>query len=283
MSNQLSKQDVIKELWNRGNLSWKCHAVQKEMYDLFYASPKNSTLVWLLARQTGKSYLLSILAIEQALRKKDSIIKIVTDTKIHIKSIVEPIFKSLLEDCPDNIKPEYKTNLFIYVFPNGSQIQLAGTDGKHYEKLRGQKADLVLVDEAGFCSDLEDIVMSVLIPTTTHTGGNIVLASTPSNEEDHPFVSFIEAAELAGKLTKKTIYDNPLLSKEQIETIKEKMGGDKGERFRREYLCEIIKSTNLSVLPEFNDDLAKEIIMEYPKYQKALNYNANHALATCAK
>lgn len=265
MTNTLSKQDIIAELWSRGNLYWKCHEVQKEMYNLFYNSPKNSTLVWLLARQTGKSYLLSILAIEQALRKANSIIKIVTDTKLHIKSIVEPIFKELLADCPTNLKPEYKTNMFIYVFPNGSQIQLAGTDGKHYEKLRGQKSDLVLVDEAGFCSELEEIVKSVLMPTTTHTGGNIVLASTPSAEEDHEFIAFIEEAELAGKLTKKTIFQNPLLTQDQINKIIDKMGGIKSERFRREYLCDIIKSANLSVIPEFNDDLIKEIVKVWDK------------------
>lgn len=265
MSKELSRHEIIAELWARGNLLYKCHKVQKEMYNIFYDSAKNSTLVWLLARQSGKSYLLSILALEQALRKKNSIIKIVTDTKLHIKSIVEPIFKELLEDCPESLKPEYKINLFTYVFPNGSQIQLAGTDAKHYEKLRGQKADLVLVDEAGFCNELDEIVKSVLIPTTTHTGGRIILASTPAQDEDHPFITFIEEAELNSKLTKKTVYDNPLLTLEQIERIKEKMGGDKSERWRREYLCELIKSTSLSVIPEFNDDLVKEIVKEWPK------------------
>ena len=108
MSSKPTRQEIISELWSRGSLLYKCHEVQKEMYNIFYNSPKNSTLVWLLARQSGKSYLLSILALEQALRKKNSIIKIVTDTKLHIKSIVEPIFKELLADCPDNLKPDYK-------------------------------------------------------------------------------------------------------------------------------------------------------------------------------
>lgn len=265
MNNKLTKAEILSELWHRGSLIYKCHEVQKEMYKIFYDSEKNSKLVWLLARQSGKSYLLSILALEQALKKPNSIIKFVTDTKLHIKSIVEPIFRDLLKDCPDNLKPEYKTNLFTYIFPNGSQIQLAGTDGKHYEKLRGQKTDLVLVDEAGFCSDLEEIIESVLSLTLLHTGGKIVLASTPPNDEDHDFIKYIEKAELAKKLTKKTIYDNPLLSKEQIEKIKEDMGGEKSERWRRECLCEIVKSTSLSVIPEFNDDLAKEIVKEWPK------------------
>lgn len=264
MSN-ISKSELIKEAWNRGQLRWKCHAVQEEMYDLFYGSPENSTLVWLLARQTGKSYLLSILAIEQALRKSNSIVKMVTDTKIHIKSILEPIFRELLIDCPQSIKPEFKKNDHIYYFPNGSQIQLAGTDSGHYQKLRGQKSDLILVDEAGFCNDLQDIVLSVLIPTTTHTGGRLVLASTPSDNPDHDFIKFIEEAELNNFLTKKTVHDNPLLTKDQIDRIAEKMGGYNSEKFRREYLCDIIKDSTTSVVPEFTAELEKEIIKEWPR------------------
>lgn len=262
---KITKQEAISELWRRGDLSWKCHSVQKEMYNIFYSSPKNSILVWLLARQSGKTFLLSILALEQALRKSNAIIKMVTDTKLHIKSILEPIFIELLKDCPQELKPEFKTQTFIYYFPNGSQIQLAGTDNKHYEKLRGQKADLVLVDEAGFSNDLDDVVRSVLIPTTTHTGGRIVLASTPPNEADHDFLKFLEEAELNKTLTKKTIYDNPLLNEKDIERISKQIGGVNSEKFRREYLCEIIKDSTTTVIPEFTDELQKEIVKEWPK------------------
>lgn len=256
---------VKHQLWRKGDLSWKCHPVQKEMYDLFYRAESNSVLCWLLARQTGKSYLLAILALETALRNKNGIIKLVTDTKVHVKSIFEPIFRELLDDCPEDLKPSYNTAQYIYTFSNGAQIQLAGSDGKHYEKLRGQKSLLNLVDEAGFCNDLDDMVTSVLIPTTTHTGGKIILSSTPPKEEDHPFHSFLERAEMEGQLIKKTIHDNPLLTKEQIAQIAAKMGGETSERFRREYLCHILKSSDTSVIPEFTAELEEEIVKEHLK------------------
>lgn len=172
---RISKQQAIAELWHRGELSWKCHSVQKELRDVFYDAEDNSTLVWLLARQSGKSYDLAILALEQALQKPNSIIKILTDTKLHAQSIFEPIFKMLLEDCPDALKPSYTESKFTYHFANGSQIQLAGSDNKHYERLRGQKSDLVLVDEAGFCDNLKHIVKSILLPTLMHTGVRLCL------------------------------------------------------------------------------------------------------------
>lgn len=261
----VSKKDAQDELWRRGVLRWKCHEVQKSMYDLFYRSEPNSLLCWLLARQSGKSYLLAILSLEAALKKQNSIIKLVTDTKLHLKSIFEPIFRELLVDCPEEIKPKYYGNTFSYYFPNGSQIQLAGSDGKHYEKLRGQKSDLILIDEAGFCKDLKDMVESVLMPTTTHTGGKIVLATTPPSDSTHDFHDYIERCEHNNTLIKKTIHDNPLLTKNQIQRIVERMGGEQSERFRREYLCEIVKNTQTMVIPEFTEEMEKKLVKEWTK------------------
>lgn len=265
VKNKINKKDAIAALWQRGELSWKCHAVQKDMRTVFYNADDNATLVWLLARQSGKSVELAILALEQCRRKPNSIVKILTDTKLHAQSIFDPIFKMLLEDCPENLKPVYIESKFTYHFDNGSSIQLAGSDNKHYERLRGQKSDLVLVDEAGFCDNLKHIVKSILLPTLTHTGGKIVLASTPPTDPDHDFYEFIEQAELNNTLTKKTIYDNPLLKDEQVQRIIKEMGGENSPQFRREYLCEVIREEENVLFPEFNSDLEKEIVKEWPK------------------
>lgn len=262
---KVSKSAAIAELWNRGELSWKCHSVQKDMRNVFYNADDNATLVWLLARQSGKSVELAILALEQCLRKPNSIVKLLTDTKLHAQSIFDPIFKMLLEDCPEHLKPAYVESKFTYHFSNGSSIQLAGSDNKHYERLRGQKSDLVLVDEAGFCDNLKHIVKSILLPTLTHTGGKIVLASTPPTDPDHDFYEFIEQAELNSTLTKKTIYDNPLLKGEQVQRIIKEMGGENSPQFRREYLCEVIREEENVLFPEFTPELEAEIIKEWPK------------------
>lgn len=263
--NKISKRDAVAELWARGELSWKCHTVQKDMRDIFYKADDNATLVWLLARQTGKSFELGILALEQCLRKPNSIVKILTDTKLHAQSIFDPIFKMLLDDCPEHLKPTYIESKFTYNFSNGSSIQLAGSDNKHYERLRGQKSDLVLVDEAGFCDNLKHIVKSILLPTLTHTGGKIVLASTPPTDPDHDFYEFIEQAELNNTLTKKTIHENPLLKGEQVDRIIKEMGGINSPQFRREYLCEVIREEENVLFPEFTTELENEIIKEWQK------------------
>jgi hypothetical protein len=236
------------------------------MYNIYKNSPDNSILTWLLARQSGKSYNLAIIGSMACLEKPNVIVKLLTDTKLHVKTIFEPIFRQIFEDFPSDLKPEYIPSQYVYVFKNGSQIQLAGSDGNSAERLRGQKSDLVLVDEAGFCSNLEYNIMSVLLPTTTHTGGKIILASTPPEDPAHEFLGFIERADKDGYLTKKTVYDNPLLTTGQIDNIISKFsGGASNTQFRREYLCEIVKDEQMSVLPEVDDDLLAQIVKEHPE------------------
>ena len=140
-------------------------------------------------------------------------------------------------------------------------VNLAGADGGHFEKMRGKKAKLNIVDEAGFCDKLGEIVMDVLLPTTTHTGGKIILSSTPPKDFDHDFNNYVEAAELEGYLTKKTVFDNTLLTKEQIDKIiKRYPGGVENRSFRREYLCEMLKDPDKSVFPEVDEETLKGVV-----------------------
>lgn len=265
---EISKLAIRHELWRRvpqAVIEKKMHSNQKEMYEIYKNSPDNTTLVWLLARQSGKSYNLGLIAVLECISKPNSIVKLLTDTRIHAKTIFVPLFREIFSDCPDDLKPEYIKSDSVYVFKNGSQIQMAGSDGGNAERLRGQKSDLILVDEAGFADNLKYNVQSILLPTTTHTGGKIILASTPSPDPDHEFNEFIEQAELNGFLTKKTVHDNPLLTQDQITNIISKfVGGVSNSQFRREYLCEQIKDEALAVLPEIDNDLLSEIVREHP-------------------
>lgn len=262
----LSKQEIKNELWRRGELTFKMHSIQREMFELYKKAGPRSTQVWLLSRQTGKSYCLALIALIEAIQNPNSIVKLLTDTKLHVQTIFEPIFREILEDCPDDVKPNYVPTKFIYEFPNGSQIQMAGTDAGNAERLRGQKSSCILVDEAGFCTKLSYNVLSILLPTTTHTGGKLILASTPSEEPDHDFVGFIEQAEQEGNLTKKTLFDNPLLSDSDKQSIVSRFpNGVHNPQFRREYLCEIVRDERKTVIPEFDENLIPNIVKEYPK------------------
>lgn len=260
----LAKKAAIKELWRRGELLYKLDTVQRELYKAFYEST-HKICTWLLSRRQGKTYTLCVLALEQCIRQPNSIVKFVSPTKDQVHTNVRPILKQLLEDCPEEIKPEYRKHDYIYFFPNGSEIQLAGSEAGNAEKLRGGFSHISIIDEAQDVTDLSVAVKEVLLPTTLTTNGKVIIAGTPPKNADHDFIKFIEEGELRGSIVKKTVYDNVMLSKEQINEIMVEVGGENSEEFRREFLCHLIKDKNYSVIPEFTPELEKEIIKEWPK------------------
>lgn len=260
----ISKQLAQEELWRRANLYFLLDKCQKELYNSFYNSTQRIQ-TWLLARRSGKTYCLCILALEQCLRTPNSIVKFVSPTKLQVRQNVRPLFKQILRTCPEDIKPEFRGSDYVYYFPNGSEIQLAGSDNQHAEKLRGSDSHLWFVDEAGTCDDLENVVKSILLPTTLITRGKGVLASTPPRDSEHDFLKFLEAAEANKTLIKKTLFDNPRITPEDIQDSIREAGGEHTDYFKREFLCEIIKDPKRQVIPEFTEQIEKDCVKDWPR------------------
>ncbi|HLX53596.1 MAG TPA: hypothetical protein VKR58_06630, partial [Aquella sp.] len=84
-------------------------------------------------------------------------------------------------------------------------------------------------------------------------------------EADHEFHNIIEKAEIDESLIKKTIFDNPRITAQDIKEAIDECGGEETQTFKREYLCKIEKDTETSVLPEFTEELQKEIVRDWPK------------------
>lgn len=262
---QISALEAKHELWRRGHLSWKLDQNQKDLYSLFHDSD-HKIQTWLLARRSGKTFTLIILALEMCLRKPRSVVKFVAPTKTQVKNIIRPLIAQITEDCPKDILPVLKTQDDIYYFSNGSELQLAGSEAGNIEKLRGGSSEISIIDEAQDVSDLDNAIKSVLLPTTLTTRGKILMAGTPPKETDHQFIRYIEEGGQKGSLIKRTIYDNPRITKDDIEDILSQYAlREKAEEFRREFLCEIIKDQTISVIPEFTEDLKQEIVREWPK------------------
>jgi hypothetical protein len=261
-----ARKEAIRALWHRGVLEWKLHDAQKKMLKAYIAHNDPIT-VFACSRRFGKTYLLCVLAIETCLKKPNAIVKFVCPKKNQVKTNIQPLMTDIFRDCPNELKPEFKTNEYVYQFPNGSQIHLAGTDNGHHENLRGSRSDLWIVDEAGFCDELKYVVNTILAPTTDTTGGRGIIASTPSKEGDHEFImDFYRPYDEENKLIKYTIYDNPLLSKAKIQEIIQRYARkEKDPEFRREYLVEIVNASDLSVVPEFTEEVEAKIVKVVPK------------------
>jgi Terminase large subunit, T4likevirus-type, N-terminal len=262
----LTRKDAIRELWARGSLSWKLHPVQKKMLASYISQNTEITTI-ACSRRLGKSFLLCLMASEKCIQAPNSIVKYVCPRKNMVKTIIQPIMNEIFKDCPPEMKPEFKYNDYMYAFPNGSQIQMAGTDGGHHENLRGGKSDMWIVDEAGYCDELKYVVHTILAPTSDTTGGRGIIASTPSKSTDHDFIEyFLRPADFKGELIKYTIYDNPLISKSKIQEIIDRYPSrEKDPEFRREYLCEVINGGDLSIIPEFTEEIQEAIIKDIPR------------------
>lgn len=266
ITNKVITPEKAKEaLWKRGNLQFKLNKTQKELYDFVKNNPQQ-ILVIAASRRLGKSYFLLTLAFEECLKRPNTIVKYAAQTtKDVVNNIAKHLIKEITQDCPKELLPVYHSHHYTLTFPNGSQIHFSGTEQGRAENLRGSNAHLCIIDEAGFCNDLHYIVKSVMFPLTTLTKGKIILASTPSKSPDHPFISMMYEAEVEGRLIKKTIYDNPMITPEDIERIANEIGGIDSVEFRREYLVEPITSEEDAVIPEFTKEVELDIVKEYLK------------------
>jgi PBSX family phage terminase large subunit len=257
-----SREDVISELWRRGELSWKLNKVQKELKNTV-DNDDTKTSVVVVSRRTGKTYWLVIEALMQCIKHPNSVVKFLFPKSKDAKTNIIPIMRMITEDCPEDVKPIFNTQDKMFNFNNGSQIQLAGSD-LGIDGIRGGFAHLCIVDEAGYCSELKYAIRSVLSPTIRTTGGRIIMASTPSKSPDHEFVTeYMIPYKASGRLKIFTIYDNPNFTPEIVqEIIEDYPRGVEDPDFKREYMCEVAIDTESAVCAEFalNKD---EIVISY--------------------
>lgn len=262
------QRESIRKLWFRNNISWKLNQAQLELYNLFKESPDKIT-VFLSSRRFGKTTTIAIISTEMCLKKPNMVVKYLCPTQKMILTSFNKIMEQILEDCPKTLRPTYHKQEGVWKFNNGSEIQLAGNDSGRAERLRGGYSNLCIVDEAGFCDNLENTVQSILSPTTLTTNGRIILASTPSTIPGHDFEKFVIKAEFENRLIKKTIFENPMLSEKQIQDeINSYPLGIKDPKFLTEYMCVFTKNLDISVLPEFTDEMIKEIVKEWNRPPK---------------
>lgn len=258
---QISASDAKDQLWRQGVLSWKLNSIQKELYKLYHES-QFDVQTWLLARRSGKTYTLFILALEECIKNPNTIVKFISSTKKQMEDILSQLFPEITHDCPADILPKYNKAGEFFSFYNGSKIQIGAANNGNAGSMRGGNTKISIVDEAQEIDALKNLVTSVLGATTLRTGGKILISGTAPEHPESEFVGYIERAEAEGSLVKKTIYDNPLMSSEMIQKAIKLCGGVDTPEFQREYLCILTRDPQTVVFPEYTESLAKEITQE---------------------
>lgn len=223
-------------------------------------------------RRFGKTYFLVWYAVRTCMMLEGIRFPFIAPTIKALKSVVLPIFQEVLKGCPKALRPEFKRQDGVFVFPNGSEIPLAGTDSGHAEKIRGTKAHSLVLDEAGFMTDLKYVVNDICLPTLLYSEGLMIAASTPPTSPDHYFVEMLMDAEIKNATIHKTIWDNPMLTRKDILQAAEGVGCvidwdqmeivEKSIAFRREFEAEILVDPDSAVIPEFTEEKAERIVKE---------------------
>lgn len=259
----ITREQAQVESWHRGKLNWKLHSAQKIINEKL-SKITRQLFVANCSRQWGKSFWAVTKAIEMALTKPNARIKYGTAFQSDLLEFIIPTFEAILKDCPDSIRPVYKTQGSKWVFKNGAQIKLIGCD-KSPNSLRGNVIDLIILDECGFIDTLEYLYTSIIVPATTHRPDcKIILISTPPATPTHPFTDFIARATMEDAYIKLDIYSNPLIDEATIERLAKELGGKNSIAFRRECLCEILVDTTIAIIPEWND-LAYTVVRHDPE------------------
>lgn len=271
----LEYQKRLREaLWHKGSLVWKLYPYQKEIYDQIRSKGKEPQNLFVLhaSRRLGKSFILSIIALEDCLSGYNKVVKFCAPEAKQIREAIQPMLSEILQDCPKKLRPKFNKASLTYFFPKtGSTLILHGLDEGRAESVRGAKSDKTIVDEAGFVGKLKDIVVSILLPLTLTTKGQTILSSNSPLTSDHDFCQyFTPQAITSGSYLKKTIYDNTTLTPEDISRVIEQCGGAPSSDFRREYLCEFTIDLNTAILPEFADAKSFVVVpkIEVPAFYK---------------
>ncbi len=197
-------------------------------------------------RRFGKSTLAVIEMIGKAVSKSDQNIAYIAPTYQQARDIAWNLLKKLAQPVINTVN-ESRLELSLKTQQGGnSVISLRGWES--VETLRGQKFDLVVIDEIAMMRNFWENWLEVVRPTLTDTKGQGLFTSTPKGfnhfydlfnlqDKDDDFCSFHF-----------TTYDNPLIPVEEIEKAKLELPEDK---FAQEYLADFRKTEGL-VYKEFN-------------------------------
>lgn len=255
------------ELIKRGKIRHILAGKQREFYDLIQEKfPENNEFFLYSSRKVGKTFLLCLLALEHCWSAPHRIVRHVFPTFKLAKETVYAIMGELYGLIPASRRPVLRRSEGAWFFPNGSQYRLGGADPGSIDNNRGPFCTMILGDEMCFWDSKVyiELLESALMPQTTNVTNPIfIYASTPPYSPDHPSLLLtMPKIQATGCYLHATIYDNPMISPEKIEKIIEKYGGKDSNRFRREYMAELVTDATKRVVPEFNREL--HVVEELP-------------------
>lgn len=278
-----AKRIVYNELWYRGSLRHLLRPnAQTTLYDFAYdwkgKNPESADpIIFNCHRRLGKSFLLALMCIERCLRRSRQEVKYGAPTYLQCRDITRPIIERILETCPDPLRPQRIG--WEYVFRNPrwqddqafSTLKLIGCNVQDGDRLRGQGADMVVLDEVREVNNLEYIINDVLsFQFVGHEDPLLSVISTPPKSMDHDFVTkFVPKA-----IEKKSYMAVPCHENQDWSLRDERMvlaivGSKETTGWRREALCELVADEEALIVPEFYK-VENEVVVDH--YERPIRF-----------
>lgn len=222
---------------------------------LLYKAAHEKQYKFILAafsRQQGKSTVVMLLCLEWLLNKSEDIIYF-TPTYLLSKSIYSKIMKLL----PKELITKSNSQELVIETVTGSSLRFFS--GEAAQSARGSNCTRLIIDEAAYVKDVIDgqsFWFNIVLPLIKVRGKNVIMISTPFSTSGFFYELCMRAikGEDGYIFIKRTIYDDALISKEEIEELRK---GYPELAWRTEFLCEFMTNA-LSVFPNyekcFNDN-----------------------------
>lgn len=261
----MERADAVRIAWQRGLLRWKLRAHQTRLYEHLRGSKEVKTVA-VCARQFGKTFTVLLYLVEQAIRNPGWQIGYAALTEKSLKKIIRPNMRILLADCPERLRPQWNPQESSYVFPNGSEIHLAGIDTENgREKLRGPFRHINVIDECGSADSeaFEYVENDIMIPQLQETDGQMFCIGTRPRVPDHRFDKLAEEAEHKGVLLVQTIDDNTHLTQKKRDRLIDAVGGADSIAAQVEFFCHKVRDPKRTVIPEWTDEAEAAIVQDF--------------------
>lgn len=260
--NQLRKR----EAYRRGIIAHQyLKPFQWPLYNLINQNTKDP-IVPNTTRRFGKSTVCVVFCVEEALKSKCHT-RYATAFLTDLENFIEPVFDSVLEECPEDVRPKWHAAKKVWRFNNGSTIKLVGLD-KNPNGIRGNAIDILVIDEAAFVSNLEYLYKSIIIPATMNRKFKLVFPSTPPVSPEHYWArELVVKAKLAGTYQEITIDAIADLEPEEKKRLLDEVGGENSSTAQREFYCKIVVDETRAVAPSFKHALhVGEVNQDYVRW-----------------
>lgn len=277
MAENATLRELVYKKFRQGNLEWLMHDGQKIIYDTIVSKPEEDEFLILCSRQLGKSFVSLLLAIMHCsvrYGRKKPLVKIFCETEKQVDDIVKDNMSIIMLIAPPDFIQHTKSEKRFKV--GFGEIRVGLMAGARVDGKRGGNATLVITEEGAFSPSetFKYAVDSIIAPQLLRSGGRLIHITTSSRDEIHHVHSVIqEKCKVKGTLINLTIYNNCQLTDRQIIKAFEDVYDGTTETWQREYLCEVIRSTILTVIPEFNEIVVgKQNIPAFAFWQTVIDF-----------